>query len=715
MVNFGFSIVILIMILLAVVWLTEIKDTNAKVLELIEEHDTKIELAYTMRSVVTRRYNLLLSMLIIDDPFEVDETVSEFYAAAYEYRSARKALHALPMDKEESILHKELDRVSALPQDENIQAAEMFRADAPKREIEKVIRSARSNQDNLLSMLDLFVKMQKGKDDAVVKYSHDIVQSSIYWISFFGIIGFIISIFISRYVGKAVALKNQQLMDSGSKMEKAYLHAEEATEAKSEFLATMSHEIRTPLTAIIGFAETTLYGEQTKEQRLNSIRTIIRSGKHLLHTINDILDLSKVEANKLEIEYAYTSLTELIEDIEGLQRPNAEDKLLTFTVNYTYPLPEKIKVDELRIKQVLLNLCSNAIKFTESGYVEINIKCQGEKAILFSVSDSGIGISKEQQKIIFKAYHQADSSTTRRFGGTGLGLSLSKLLVERMGGTLSVNSDEGKGSQFDFWLPCEKTDNIKMLLSADNKVKEKPKSIEELATNNLSGHVLLAEDNVDNQDLFSIYLNRIGVEVSIVENGLLAVEAVEKNDFDLILMDMRMPVMGGLEAIEIIRKNGFEIPIVAVTANAMQEDKDNCYAVGCNDFLTKPIDSSKLIQTLGKYLDIKVNKNPEKVPLLSSLLETDPNMINLVKRFVNSYPELVDNIKDFIVTSDYEELSDALHKLKGTSGNIGFEKVSTTAEKMEFQLLAKNHSELAKLYKELKGLHQQMLLGIKDL
>ena len=726
MVHFGFSIIILIMVILAFIWLNKIKDSNETVLELIEQYDTKITHAQTMRAVVSRRYNLLLSNMLIDDPFEVDERISQFYQQAFKYRQARKALHALPMTEEERELQKELDEISALPQQDNIKAAEMFRAGAPRKEIEKVLISARMNQAELLELLDRFVELQKSKDEAAVEYSRVVFDDSVFWISIFGLITFFISILISRYVGQAVALKNQQLMNAREDMEIAYKKAEEATVIKSEFLATMSHEIRTPLTAIIGFAETNLFEDQTKEQRQSATTKIVRSGKHLLHIINDILDLSKIEANKLEIEHIELSLFELLSDIENLVRPAAEEKGLGFSINYIFPLPEKIISDPLRIKQILINLCNNAIKFTEKGYVLINVSSDDARAmsrLKFEVRDSGIGIAADKLETIFKAYQQADTSTTRKFGGTGLGLSLSNKLAGFLGGELSVKSEEHKGSLFTFLLSYEHVLGAELVFDKEHVPKVYEMSDRIKASGYLAGHVLLAEDNEDNQELILLYLNRMGIDVTVVSNGLLAVEAVRNNNFDLVIIDMQMPVMGGLEATELMKKEGFDKPVIALTANAMKEDKERCYQAGCSDFLSKPIDANILSETLEKYL--AVNDVDEKLTdakpgdtsscgAVISLLAADGSKTrSLIEKFVNNLSNTVDTIEQLIQEQDWDNLSDTIHQLKGTSGNFGYPQVASLAEKMEKHIYAKDKEALVFDCVELKSMYQRIVLGIK--
>ena len=708
-VHFGFVAIIFIMTLLAFVWLGQIKSSNEKVLDLIEQFDQKINYAQTMHNTIRVRQNLLLSMLVIDDSFEQDDKLQKFYHVASEYRLARNALQALPMTEEEKQLHKLLDKQASIAQPVNKRAAEMFQSGASKSEIIMVINEASRYQDKLLQTLQHFVNLQKTQDEAAVNFSRKQFDDSIYWISFFGLIAFLIAVLVSRYVGKSVA-------DNNMALQKAYKKAEETTVIKSEFLAAMSHEIRTPLTAIIGFAETTLFSEQSEEQKQNAIQTIIRSGKHLLQIINDILDLSKVEANKIEIESVKLSPFELLVDVERLVRPEAEEKGLGFSINYIFPLPEYIKSDPLRLKQILINLCNNAIKFTDQGYITINVSCNCDRTnngIVFEVVDSGIGIKEEDQHLIFHAYRQADSSTTRKFGGTGLGLSLSKILAERMSGTLTVTSEVGKGSKFRLFLASNMVQDSKIVFDNEhlpdvNQVKEYT-----MPAGHLSGSILLAEDNLDNQELLLIYLHRMGLNVTVVENGKLAVEAAAKNNFDLILMDMRMPVMGGLEAIRVLRQQGIDMPIVALTANAMREDKAACFKAGCNGFLTKPIDVAHLNEIISKYLNVNTQEINDAVSLVSTLLEEDPEALDLIKRFVGNLSTALKEIKILIENSEWDNLSAKLHQIKGTGGNFGFPDVSTIAEKMELKTADHNTAELNKLLSELTSTYEKIVLGLK--
>jgi|GEM_PF-3638851 len=363
--------------------------------------------------------------------------------------------------------------------------------------------------------------------------------------------------------------------------------AEAASRSKSRFLANMSHEIRTPLTAIVGFGETLLDTHTTVHERIDSINAIIRNGVHLQQIINDILDISKIEANKLDIERIDTNYLELLTEIDSIIGMQARHKGLVFEIHYRFPLPVRIVTDPLRLKQILINLCNNAIKFTKSGSVRVTVIYHADaKQMAFAVRDTGIGLTDEQRGRLFQAFEQADSSTTRKFGGTGLGLAISKRLAEMLGGNVTVESDPGQGSCFTVTVDAglQKPGNALTCLPATTK-----DVVKEVRSQLLSGEILLAEDTPDNQRLFSLYIKKAGSQLTIADNGKLAVEAALSRHFDLVLMDMQMPVMDGIEAVQTLRRAGYTQPIVALTANAMKEDQDKCFQAGCDGFLAKPV------------------------------------------------------------------------------------------------------------------------------
>ena len=488
--------------------------------------------------------------------------------------------------------------------------------------------------------------------------------------------------------------------------------AESASRAKSAFLANMSHEIRTPLTAIIGFGETLLQSDQTMSERLDAVMTIIRSGHHLLNLINDILDISKIEAGKLEVETALVNPFYLLNDVVHIIKPQALDKGLSFDVNYHFPLPVTVSSDFLRLKQILLNLCSNAIKFTAKGHILINVDSDiDQQRMTFEVIDTGIGLTESEQDKIFNAFTQADSSTTRRFGGTGLGLSLSQQLAQLLGGEIQVESERGVGSKFILAITTGAIDRSNLLYSETQlpMVQDTRDFVgdEQL----MKGHVLLAEDNNANQRLISLMLKKMGVTVDVADNGEEAVKKALQGNYDLVFMDMQMPVMDGVEAVTILKKNGYRVPVIALTANAMQEDRDKCFKAGCVDFVTKPIGREVLFGAVSNYLEKSDNHSFDEEPILSTLLEEDAEFIDLVQKFINELPNYRDKVDGFLAEENWQELRAVIHQIKGTAGSYGYQVITEQAAKVEFQVINKNYHEVAILVNQLHNLIKRAITG----
>jgi len=403
--------------------------------------------------------------------------------------------------------------------------------------------------------------------------------------------------------------------------EKARAAAEQANKAKSEFLANMSHEIRTPLTAVLGFAEL-LAQNVTKPDNVDAVRIIRRNGEHLLELINDVLDLSKIEAERLEPERIACSPTEVISEVVSLMSADAQSKGLSLHCDYRGTMPKTIHTDPTRLRQILLNLLGNAVKFTDGGEIHVTTQLIGRQSqsplMQIQVADSGIGMSTEQIKRIFLPFSQADSSTTRRHGGTGLGLAISRRLAKLLGGGISVESTLGAGSTFAVTIATGPLDNVPMLENAAvaegaHATGDRPDSPALPRTTNC--RVLLAEDGPDNQRLISFVLRKAGVEVEIAENGRIAVEAARDAEttgkpFDLILMDMQMPVLDGYEATRELRAGGYERPIAALTAHAMSTDQQKCLAAGCDMYMTKPIDHRQLLSMVARYAVSSENASP---------------------------------------------------------------------------------------------------------
>lgn len=370
-------------------------------------------------------------------------------------------------------------------------------------------------------------------------------------------------------------------------------HAEQASQAKNLFLANMSHEIRTPLNAILGFSEILQdqYLEEPDKKRYAAI--IRRTGESLNTIINDILDISKIEADHIESHEAPFSLPQMLSDLYALLKMRCDEKGIQLIFERIGHVSEYIVSDQTRLRQILTNLIGNSIKFTEKGHVMLTYEVRGSM-LFFTVSDTGAGISEEQRVNLFKVFSQGDSSVRKKYGGTGLGLSIAQKLSQLLGGDSGLlDSEEGLGSLFYVqvkYQPTEKpiTEEAPINTPINTRVIE-------------NKNILVVEDSLDNQMLIEFYLTKNKANVVFANNGLEGVEAALKGNFDLILMDIQMPVLDGYAATEELRRQGVAIPIIALTGYAMKEDQDKCMRVGCNEFLAKPIHKDKLLATLAKY------------------------------------------------------------------------------------------------------------------
>ncbi|MCK4752554.1 MAG: response regulator [Planctomycetes bacterium] len=397
-----------------------------------------------------------------------------------------------------------------------------------------------------------------------------------------------------------------------------------ANQAKSEFLANISHEIRTPMNAILCSSQLLSEENLTGEQK-SFIDVIQAGGENLLEVINDVLDFSKIEAGKLDIETISCSLGQMLDTSESLMRMQANEKGLDFKIFKGKKLPERILTDPGRVHQCLSNLINNAIKFTERGYVYINVsleEIEDKPFIRFDVEDTGVGIPANRQEAIFESFTQADGSTTRKFGGTGLGLSITKRLAELLGGKLTLSSEEGKGSVFTLMIPAGVDVKTEPVLGGQNIPVSQPSLSKDKPNDaKFSGHVLVAEDSQTNQTLIKLLLKRLGLEVTIAQDGDEAVQKALTQSFDMIFMDIQMPNMNGYEATKLLRRRGVTVPIVALTAYVMKVDERECVKAGCDNYLSKPINRKKLLQVIAKYLPIKGEDISEKIDSIKSQVD----------------------------------------------------------------------------------------------
>ena len=535
---------------------------------------------------------------------------------------------------------------------------------------EKMISSGRNMelQNNIVATFAALKEMQKISSVRIA----DSIRNNGREVHMWSIILVISASILCLLVCTHILIKKRQSENSEKK-------ASTAAKTKENFLANMSHEIRTPLNAILGFTNI-LNRTNLDEQQQKHVQIIHSSGNNLLAIVNDVLDLSKIEAGMMRIEETPFRIKDIMATVEEMLSPKAMEKNIKLIVKVDEDVPETLCGDAVRLTQIMINLVSNSIKFTQDGGVYVKVtpfKSEGEIIRLeFLVRDTGIGIPKDKQKFIFERFEQAEAETTRRFGGTGLGLSIVKHLIELQKGKISLNSQEGAGTIFLVELPYKMTNEE----APSIKIKNNKQNIQ-LMNNNLN--ILVAEDNVMNQQLIKYLLKNWGFSFDLVFNGAQAVEALRKQNYDMVLMDIQMPEMDGHMATRNIRKElKSAVPIIAMTAHAMAGEREKCINSGMNDYISKPLNEENLFDLIIKYSKNKENEKNH------TPLTVDQNVINLdyidkfsnqdkefkreiIREFVSRVPDNIQTMEKAIHEKNYSIIHRIAHDMKTTVHFMG--------------------------------------------
>ena len=624
MATINLSIFIGLVLFIIFIYGKHLEDINST-LEQTEEFSQKMNLNSKLMEIARARTRLTLELMGLDDPFEKDEINLELDKLAARFARTRVLVLQSHLTEEEKTIFKQHEDIVPviLPAQREAVRLSMIGDEASNKKAKQLVYEVvLPGQTRMIETFSRLIQFEQEQITRLSKSTQDSTQTLLK--RNYILTGLILSALtmLSGFVMHRIRKIQNELKNSHQELEqrvemrthqmvKAKEAAEKASQAKSEFLANMSHEIRTPMNAIINLSYLAL-DQKIDGVARDYITKLHHSAENLLGILNDILDFSKIEAGQLQIEKIPFNIQELIDGMLNTFQVTAEKKSLQLVYNSSPLECGDVLGDPLRVRQVLSNLVNNAIKFTNEGFVKLEVspvsRNDSQVTYLFAVTDSGIGISEQQLNTLFSAFQQADNSITRKYGGTGLGLAISRQLIKDMNGEIHVASTPDKGSCFSFTIPFA----IDHTPRSEKPVEHMAKQLVSDSFGNVS--VLLVEDNLTNQLVAKALLLKVGIEPMIANNGLEAVEMVNKNDFDLVLMDIQMPVMDGYQATRQIRENfnSDKLPIVAMTANAMSQDVENCMQAGMNDHISKPLNMELFIKTLTKWLG-KPDKNTDVV------------------------------------------------------------------------------------------------------
>ncbi|MFO7543374.1 MAG: ATP-binding protein [Thiobacillus sp.] len=534
-----------------------------------------------------------------------------------------------------------------------------------------------------------------------------------------------------EYGGVMVSLDDvTQLEEKEIELRKSQKEAEAANQAKSDFLASMSHEIRSPMNAILGFTELLRRGQAKDEAEYRRHLDIVHaSGTHLLGLINDILDLSKVEAGRLDVEQIATSPYQIACEVVQAQGVKAAEKGIAITLDCPGAMPESIDTDPARLRQILTNLIGNAIKFTSKGGIKVSLRFLPSRPVAqlqFDVSDTGIGIDANKHESVFEPFVQAEGFITRRFGGTGLGLAISRRFARAMGGDITITSATGHGSTFTVILPAGPIERLKLLAPEDIARQQAAYAASSGASWKLpKAHVLIVDDGEENRELVRLVLEEAGALTEQAENGRIAIEKALTRSYDLILMDLQMPEMDGETATRLLRSRGLNTPIVALTAHAMKGFEDSVLAAGFTAYLTKPIDLDKLMATVaglidGEQLAPELKKSialpittykAGSVPRAAvvSRLGNNLRLRPAVEKFIDRLGGQLDAMESAWKAQDFKTLAELAHWLKGAGGTLGFDVFTEPAKQLEQLAKAGTEDGLNEVIGELRDLTSRIV------